>query len=186
MNALDKLAACGLYRPEFEHDNCGFGLIAQIDGRPSHKLVKTAIEALGRMTHRGAIAADGKSGDGCGLLLRKPAAFLRDKAEEAGFKAGRNFATGMIFLNRDSAKAELARNTLNTEVEARNLVVNGWRVVPTNPDACGLEARKTLPQIEQIYVTAPDYMDAAEFNAIFLWPDAKQNWHYAKMMLSSM
>jgi len=65
MNALDKLAACGLYRPEFEHDNCGFGLIAQIDGRPSHKLVKTAIEALGRMTHRGAIAADGKSGDGC-------------------------------------------------------------------------------------------------------------------------
>ena len=164
MNALDKLAACGLYRPEFEHDNCGFGLIAQIDGRPSHKLVKTAIEALGRMTHRGAIAADGKSGDGCGLLLRKPAAFLRDKAEEAGFKAGRNFATGMIFLNRDSAKAELARNTLNAEVEARNLVVNGWRVVPTNPDACGLEARKTLPQIEQIYVTAPDYMDAAEFN----------------------
>ena len=92
MNALDKLAASGLYRPEFEHDNCGFGLIAQIDGRPSHKLVKTAIQALGRMTHRGAIAADGKSGDGCGLLLRKPVNFLRAKAADSGFDVGSNFA----------------------------------------------------------------------------------------------
>ncbi len=164
MNALDKLAARGLYRPEFEHDNCGFGLIAQIDGRASHKLVKTAVEALGRMTHRGAIAADGKSGDGCGLLLRKPVNFLRTKADEAGFEVGRNFATGMVFLNHDQALADLARNTLNAEIEARNLTVSGWRVVPTNPEACGAEARKTLPQIEQIFVTAPSYMDGAEFN----------------------
>ena len=164
MNALDKLAASGLYRPEFEHDNCGFGLIAQIDGRPSHKLVKTAVEALGRMTHRGAIAADGKSGDGCGLLLRKPVHFLRAKADESGFDVGSNFAVGMVFLNNDSTLADLARKTLNAEIEARNLTVNGWRVVPVNTDACGLEAKKTLPQIEQIFVTAPNYMDAAEFN----------------------
>jgi len=164
MNALDKLAATGLYRPEFEHDNCGFGLIAQIDGKPSHKLVKTAIEALGRMTHRGAIAADGKSGDGCGLLLRKPVSFLRAKASEAGFEVGNNFAVGMVFLNSDTSKADLARNTLNAEIEARKLTVNGWRIVPTNMDACGLEAKKTLPLIEQIFVTAPNYMDAAEFN----------------------
>ena len=164
MNALDKLAACGLYRPEFEHDNCGFGLIAQIDGRASHKLVQTAIQALGRMTHRGAIAADGKSGDGCGLLLRKPVNFLRAKANEAGFDVGRNFATGMVFLNRDKTLADTARRTLQAEIEARNLVVNGWRVVPTDPQACGHEARKTLPLIEQIFVTAPAYMDAAELN----------------------
>ena len=164
MNALDKLAACGLYRPEFEHDNCGFGLIAQIDGRASHKLVKTAIQALGRMTHRGAIAADGKSGDGCGLLLRKPVNFLRTKASEAGFDVGRNFATGMVFLNRDKTLADTARRTLQAEIEARNLIVNGWRVVPTDPEACGHEARKTLPLIEQIFVTAPSYMDAAELN----------------------
>ena len=116
------------------------------------------------MTHRGAVAADGKSGDGCGLLLRKPVSFLRNKAAECGFAVGRNFAVGMVFLNQDTAKADIARQTLNREVTTRKLTVNGWRVVPTNPDACGLEAKKTLPQIEQIFVTAPDYMDAAEFN----------------------
>ena len=77
MNYLDNLAKDGLYDPNFEHDNCGFGLIAQMDGRASHTLVQTAITALGRMTHRGAIGADGKTGDGCGLLLRKPTTFLK-------------------------------------------------------------------------------------------------------------
>ena len=67
----------GLYSPRFEHDSCGFGLIAQMDDRPSHWLVRTAIDALARLTHRGAIAADGKTGDGCGLLLKKPDGFLR-------------------------------------------------------------------------------------------------------------
>ncbi len=164
MNALDKLAEHGLYRPDFEHDNCGFGLIAQIDGTPSHKLVKTAIDALGRMTHRGAVAADGKSGDGCGLLLRKPAGFLREKASEQGFTVGRNFAVGMIFLSTDSHQAQRARALLNSEITDRGLTVEGWRVVPTNPDACGTEAKKSLPLIEQIFVTAPRHMDGAEFN----------------------
>jgi len=164
MNALDKLAACGLYRPEFEHDNCGFGLIAQIDGRASHRLVKTAIEALGRMTHRGAIAADGKSGDGCGLLLRKPVNFLRAVATDENIELGRNFATGMIFLSRDDSLASRARDLLAQEVEARNLTVNGWRVVPTDESACGLEALRSRPQIEQLFVTAPSYMDPQEFN----------------------
>ena len=59
----------GMYRPAFEKDNCGFGLIAHMDGRPSHWLVDTAIGSLNRLTHRGAVAADGKSGDGCGLLM---------------------------------------------------------------------------------------------------------------------
>ena len=67
----------GLYRPEFERDNCGFGLIAQMDDQASHWLVKTSIAALARLTHRGAVAADGKSGDGCGLLMKKPDGFLR-------------------------------------------------------------------------------------------------------------
>ena len=69
-----------LYRPEFERDNCGFGLIAQMDGKPSHWLLETAIGALARLTHRGAVAADGKTGDGCGLLLKKPDSFLRSLA----------------------------------------------------------------------------------------------------------
>ena len=72
-----------LYRDRFERDNCGFGLIAHMDGEASHALVTTAINSLARMTHRGAIAADGKTGDGCGLLIRKPDAFLRAVAASA-------------------------------------------------------------------------------------------------------
>lgn len=73
-----------LYRPQFEQDSCGFGLIAQLDDKPSHWLVKTAMSSLAQLTHRGAVAADGKSGDGCGLLFRKPDGFLREVAAEAG------------------------------------------------------------------------------------------------------
>jgi len=74
MNTLQSLG--GLYRPEFEKDNCGFGLIANMDNRPSHSLVQTAIESLARMTHRGGVAADCCTGDGCGLLIKKPARFF--------------------------------------------------------------------------------------------------------------
>ncbi|WP_292742163.1 hypothetical protein, partial [Methylophaga sp. UBA2687] len=91
----------GLYRPEFERDNCGFGLIAQMDGKPSHWLVKTAIEALGNLTHRGAIGADGKTGDGCGLLLKKPDSFFKAIAEELGFSLAQRYAVGMVFLSQD-------------------------------------------------------------------------------------
>ena len=164
MNSLDALAKTGLYRPEFEHDNCGFGLIAQIDGESSHQLVKSAVRALARMTHRGAIAADGKSGDGCGLLLKKPELFLREKARECGFEPGRYFATGMIFLSRDSSRAEKAKRRLVEMIEARQLQVDGWRTVPVNVDACGREATKSMPNIEQLFVTAPRHMDTAEFN----------------------
>ncbi|MEM7294849.1 MAG: hypothetical protein AAF420_15825, partial [Pseudomonadota bacterium] len=86
MNRLERAAASGLYRPDFEHDNCGFGLIANIEGNPSHELVDTAIKSLARLTHRGAVAADGKTGDGCGLLLRKPTVFLRRVGIENGME----------------------------------------------------------------------------------------------------
>ncbi len=82
MNSLEKLEQYGLYDASFERDNCGFGLIAHMDGEPSHWVVDTAITALARLTHRGAVAADGKSGDGCGLLLKKPDTFLRNAATE--------------------------------------------------------------------------------------------------------
>ena len=164
MNRLDKAAADGLYRPEFEHDNCGFGLIAHIDGEDSHRLVNKAIESLGRMTHRGAVAADGKTGDGCGLLLRKPKAFLQKAAAASGFTLAEQFAVGNIFLSRDDAKAQAARTALNEQIAARGLEVAGWRVVPTNPDACGDQARESMPQIEQIFVNAPEKMKRAEFN----------------------
>ena len=153
----------GLYRPEFERDNCGFGLIAQMDNQPSHWLVKTAIHALERLTHRGAVAADGKTGDGCGLLLKKPDGFLRTIAADAGIELGAVYGVGMVFLNTDAAKAAKARDTLNQQLEAEGLVVAGWREVPTNAEACGAEALKTLPTIMQVFVNAPAGMDETAF-----------------------
>jgi len=164
MNYLDNLAETGLYRPEFERDNCGFGLIAQMDGRASHWLVDTAITALGRMTHRGAIGADGKTGDGCGLLLRRPDTFLRKAAAEAGITLQGEFATGLVFLGHDEQQAATARETLEREVEARGLIFNGWRVVPVDLSACGEEAKRSVPRIEQLFVSVTEEMDAAEFN----------------------
>ncbi|MDS4069308.1 MAG: glutamate synthase central domain-containing protein, partial [Candidatus Competibacter sp.] len=148
----------GLYRPEFEKDSCGFGLIAQMDNRPSHWLVQTSINALARLTHRGAVAADGKSGDGCGLLMRKPDAFLRQVAAEASINLSEHYGVGMVFLNRDPALAEAARTELGVELAKEGLRIAGWRVVPINPDACGVEALKTLPHIEQIFVAPPPDM----------------------------
>jgi glutamate synthase domain-containing protein 1 len=84
-----------LYDKSLEKDNCGFGLIAHIEGEPSHKVVRTAIHALARMQHRGAILADGKTGDGCGLLLQKPDRFFRIVAEERGWRLAKNYAVGI-------------------------------------------------------------------------------------------
>ncbi len=93
----------GLYDPAFEHDSCGFGLIANIDDEPSHWLVKTAISALTRLTHRGAVAADGKTGDGCGLLIKMPETFFRNVCAESDISLGEKFAAGMVFLSQDPA-----------------------------------------------------------------------------------
>ncbi|MCF6364285.1 MAG: glutamate synthase large subunit [Gammaproteobacteria bacterium] len=153
----------GLYRPEFEKDNCGFGLIAQMDDQPSHWLVNTAIAALARLTHRGAVAADGKTGDGCGLLLKKPDSFLRLCASQQDIELGALYAVGMVFLNREDKLAASARNTLVRELTAEGLVIAGWRVVPTDNSACGDEALKSLPQIEQIFVNAAEGMDEENF-----------------------
>ncbi len=165
MNAKNKtLSVNGLYRPEFEKDNCGFGLIAHMDGATSHWLVSTAIEALNRMTHRGAIAADGKTGDGCGLLMKKPDGFLRAVAADAGIELAGDYGVGVVFLDHsDANRAQAARQCLSEEVEKEGLTVAGWREVPTNPEACGESARQTMPTIEQVFVNRPDGMDGVDF-----------------------
>jgi glutamate synthase (NADPH) large chain len=158
-------ADTGLYKDAYERDSCGFGLIANLDDQPSHWLVQTAITSLNRLTHRGAVATDGKTGDGCGLLLKKPEAFLRAVAAEAGIPLGEYFASGLVFLSRDPAVAQAARDELSRQLQRQGLEVAGWRLVPVNADACGSQALKTLPHIEQIYVSCslPDH-DEASFN----------------------
>ncbi len=156
--------AKGLYDPAFERDSCGFGLIASLDDMPSHWVVETAISALARLTHRGAVAADGKTGDGCGLLIKFPKAFMRAVGEDLGFVLNERFAAGTVFLNQGAAKAESTRETINTAIAEIGLEVVGWRVVPIDSSVCGEQALRTLPRIEQVYVNAPDNMPRGRFN----------------------
>ncbi|HKD54082.1 MAG TPA: hypothetical protein VKB72_07655, partial [Steroidobacteraceae bacterium] len=154
----------GLYKDAYERDSCGFGLIASLDDVPSHWLVSTAISSLVRLTHRGAVAADGKTGDGCGLLLKKPESFLRAVGAETGLELAARFASGLVFLARDPQQAAAARSALAAELTRTGLELAGWRAVPVNADACGAEALKSLPVIEQLFVNCPGDMDEAAFN----------------------
>ncbi|MCB1588201.1 MAG: glutamate synthase large subunit, partial [Xanthomonadales bacterium] len=153
----------GLYDPRFEHDSCGFGLIAQLDDRRSSDLVAAALSALARMSHRGGIGGDGLSGDGCGLLLRRPESFLRALAEESGIRVGMLFASGLVFLSRDHIAAESARRELAAQAARLNLHVAGWREVPIDESACGPAALATMPRIEQVFVNAEPGSDTGSF-----------------------
>ncbi len=137
--------------------------MAHMDGAESHWLVATAIDALNRMTHRGAVAADGKSGDGCGLLLKMPVRFMRTLAAEAAITLAEQFAVGTLFLHRDPQRAALAQQILAEELEREGLPVAGWRVVPVDSSACGEAAQATQPYIEQIFVNSPAELEPNAF-----------------------
>jgi glutamate synthase (NADPH/NADH) large chain len=145
----------GLYHPDEFRDNCGFGLIAHMKGEASHKLLQTAIESLTCMTHRGGIAADGKTGDGCGLLIQSPVAFLNKAAQAAfGKKPGDLFAVGQVFLSQDEEKAAAGRHVLEKRLTEQGLDVMGWRDVPVDDSCLGPMALDCLPRIEQVFVEA--------------------------------
>ncbi len=144
-----------LYNQHHEKDNCGFGLIAHIEGQPSHKVVRTAIHGLARMQHRGAILSDGKTGDGCGLLMQKPDRFFRLVAEDAGWRLAANYAVGMLFLSQDETEAQASRKIVEEELAEETLYVLGWREVPIDKSVLGEIALSSLPRIEQVFVNAP-------------------------------
>ncbi|MFT0211280.1 glutamate synthase large subunit [Pseudomonas sp. F1_0610] len=159
----------GLYRPDEFKDNCGFGLIAHMHGQPSHHLVQTAITALARMTHRGGLNADGKTGDGCGLLLQKPDLFFRILAAELfATHLPDNYAVGMVFLSQQTKLREQAKIVLQQQLLAQGLTVVGWRIVPTNPDVLGDLAKQNLPQIEQIFVSGAGFTEQEFAVKLFL------------------
>ena len=145
----------GLFNPAEFRDNCGFGLIAHMEGEASHDLLQTAIESLTCMTHRGGIAADGKTGDGCGLLLKMPVSFFKAQAQDLyDVDLGDHFAVGMVFLNADPAKSEAGQKALVTALIEQGLSVVGWRKVPTDTQYCGPMALACLPDIQQVIIKA--------------------------------
>lgn len=144
-----------LYSPDQSKDNCGFGLIAHMGGEPSHKLVRTAILSLANMTHRGGIAADGRTGDGCGLQLQKPDVFFQACAEERGWNLGGRYGVGMVFLSQDSVKAAAAKNIFEEELCRETLSILGWRDVPVDSSVLGELALQSLPKIVQVFFNAP-------------------------------
>ena len=144
-----------LYDGSFERENCGFGLIANIDGVQSHKVVRNGILGLSRMQHRGAILADGKTGDGCGLSLQMPESFFRAIAAESGFTLAKIFGVGQIFLPRDEALVKEYIEIINEELTQETLGIPAWRDVPINPSVLGEIALADMPTIKQVFVNAP-------------------------------
>ena len=161
---MSKRASSGLYDASFERDSCGFGLIANIDDKASRWVLETAIAALARLTHRGAVAADGKTGDGCGLLIKFPESFLRAVGSELGMKLAERFAAGTVFLSQEEELASRVRNEIDAAIRSHGLEIAGWREVPVNPEACGELALESLPRIEQVFVNAPRGMPRGAFN----------------------
>ncbi|MBR0346275.1 MAG: glutamate synthase large subunit, partial [Rudaea sp.] len=150
---MSQAVASSLYHPSFEHDSCGFGLIANIDGKASKWLIDQAFSTLAKMSHRGGIGADGITGDGCGILLYRPFGWLRVLAAEAGIRLGDRFASGHVFLDRkDAARAAAQKAELEKHLRAEGLNVAGWREVPVDARACGPLGEAHRPRVEQIFV----------------------------------
>ena len=160
-----RLAAEGMYRPEFESDACGVGLVAATDGKASRRVVQSAIDALKAVWHRGAVDADGKTGDGAGLHLDLPHRFFDDCVAASGHKPrpGR-LAVGMIFLPRtDLGAQESCRTIVESAIIEGGYTIYGWRQVPVDVSVIGLKAQATRPEIEQIMIAGSDDVDDTEF-----------------------
>ncbi len=139
-------------RPIFaaDHDACGVGFIAQLGGPASHAIVERGLGALVRLAHRGGVDADGRSGDGAGLLVGLPKTFFRRTAVAEGIELPEVFGVGMVFLQRGHEAAVLA--AIRTAIEKSDLQFLGWRVVPTDSSILGPRSRESLPLVRQCFV----------------------------------
>ncbi len=158
----------GLYDPRFEHDACGIGFVADIQGRPSHGIVEQGVEVLVNLTHRGACGCDPETGDGAGLLLQIPHGFFAKHAEAAGFSlppAG-SYGVGMLFVSPEERQSRQARQMVEEAAADEGFEVLGWRRVPTNSSAIGWLARESEPHVYQVFLrpapSAPLDPDALE------------------------
>ncbi|HEY1710055.1 MAG TPA: glutamate synthase large subunit [Rhizomicrobium sp.] len=150
-----------VYSPADEHDACGVGFVAALDGKPRRDVVERAIEALRAVWHRGAVDADGKTGDGCGIHLQVPQDFFREAVTRTGHKlrSGR-IAVGQVFLPRtDYGAQETCRTIVEAEILRSGFYLYGWRQVPLDISIIGEKANATRPEIEQIMFDAGDVED---------------------------
>ena len=150
------MAKNGLYSEAEEHASCGVGLVVSIDGKPSRKVVQAGIDALKAVWHRGAVDADGKTGDGAGIHVQIPVPFFYNQIERTGHNPRMEelMAVGQVFLPRtDFGAQETCRTIVETEVLRMGYYIYGWRHVPVNVGSLGDKANATRPEIEQILLS---------------------------------
>ena len=160
-----------LYNPAFEHDGCGTGFIASINGERTHRIVELAVRSVVNLTHRGAVAADAASGDGAGVTIQVPQELLAEDAARMGMVGGdlSRIALAMVFLPTEEKMREGARATLEDAAVRTGIEALGWRVVPTDPSVLGASARGCIPGIEQLLIERPSDLSSAEFDrALYL------------------
>ncbi len=160
------LAENGLYAHEDEHASCGVGLVVSVDGKKSRKVVENGIDALKAVWHRGAVDADGKTGDGAGIHVQIPVPFFYNQIERTGHKPNTDemIAVGQVFLPRtDFGAQETCRTIVESEVLRMGYYIYGWRHVPVNIDCLGDKANATRPEIEQILISNSKGVDEETF-----------------------
>jgi len=155
----------GLYHPEFEHDACGIGFVANLKGRASHEIVENALTMLTCMEHRGGTGYDVDSGDGAGILIQIPHELLSEEAKTLGFElpAVGEYGVGMLFMPNSEAVANQCRTVLEECASALGLSVTGYRKVPGDNASLGFASRNSEPMIEQAFIVKPDGISQEEF-----------------------
>lgn len=159
-----KLQAQGLYAPEFEHENCGAGFICNLKGEKSNQIIHDALEILVKLEHRGGVSADGKTGDGAGLLIDIPHDYFK-RVCDFELPEAREYAVGMIFLPKNENQYKYCKEVLEKEIKEQGLDIIGWRQVPVDPSSIGQIALLSEPTIEQVFIKKVDELDSLQFNA---------------------
>ena len=154
----------GLYSPEFEHDSCGIGFVANIKSSKSHQIVSDALTILENMEHRGACGCENNTGDGAGILIQTPHEFFFDECVKLGvhLPAYGKYAVGVLFFPKEIRLREECRDIFNRCAEKLGLDVLTYRKVPVNPEGIGPTALSVEPEIEQVFIACPDHISNAE------------------------
>ena len=158
MNGQQRQKNAGLYRPSFEHDNCGIGAIVNIKGQKSHDTVANALKIVEQLEHRAGKDAEGKTGDGVGILLQISHKFFSKVCKPFGIFLGseRDYGVGMFFFPQDELKRNQAKNIFEVIVEKEGMEFLGWREVPVHPDVLGSRAVECMPCIMQGFIKRPE------------------------------